>query len=254
MPSNHTIPAGKPNAGKVVTVPADTDSADVPQAFKDFADSLPAGGSGTPATTAADAGKVLTVNTAGNGTGWSDGTLTFSSTGEVPTENALTTFVETFMVAERFSEAMKSYTRAGMALLSPQFQALFNSLAGWTTADQMAYKASSIPGMATTQATKPFGFWDWTFRGVPIVLDPIHGSNPETWIWGLSLEAAGWRPFLNTLAQGGSVKVSTIIVGGGMKLDLTTKTISTTVAPAIADLYNKVASLGARVNTLESKP
>jgi len=43
MPKNYTIPAGKPNAGKVVQVPTDADPADVPKAFEQFADSLPSG-------------------------------------------------------------------------------------------------------------------------------------------------------------------------------------------------------------------
>jgi len=47
MPRNYTIPAGKPNAGKVVQVPTDADPADVPKAFEQFADSLPASSAGT---------------------------------------------------------------------------------------------------------------------------------------------------------------------------------------------------------------
>lgn len=98
MPSNYTIPAGKPNAGKVVAVPADTDSADVPKAFKDFADSLPATPNEVPDPTAADAGKALTVNAAGDASEWADGTIKIGgpvaapATGDPPASKVLEQF------------------------------------------------------------------------------------------------------------------------------------------------------------------
>jgi hypothetical protein len=59
--ADYTVPAGKPLAGVKVRVPAAVDPADVPQAFKDFADSLPAGGvivaATAPAPVPADGGQ-----------------------------------------------------------------------------------------------------------------------------------------------------------------------------------------------------